>query len=202
MATSANFGNMFSMAGISLFLKFLPMLPKQILLTNFFSDLPEMALATDNVDPELVNRPVKWDVPFIRRFMLVFGILNSLADYLTFAVLLFWFHADEVLFQTAWFIENVVSAALVVLAIRTRRSLFHSKSSRILTLAVFGVALCVPLLPYTSFGRLFGFSPIPLSFYLALGVIIVIYIASVEIAKRFFFRNHKKRNSSTKRGMP
>jgi P-type Mg2+ transporter len=193
MATSANFGNMFSMAGASLFLTFLPLLPKQVLLTNFFSDLPEMALATDRVDPEVTHHPVKWDLPFIRRFMLVFGLLNSMADYLTFGVLLFWFHADATLFRSAWFIENVVSAALVVLAIRTKRSLFRSKPGRLLTFAVFVVAIGVLFLPYTALGRLFELSPIPLSFYPALAAIIVIYIIAVEIAKRFFFHNHKTR---------
>lgn len=192
MATSANFGNMFSMAGVSLFLKFLPLLPKQVLLTNFFSDLPEMALATDSVDPEVVERPVKWDLPFIRRFMLVFGLLSSLSDYLTFGVLLFWFRADEKLFQTGWFIESVVSATLIVLAIRTRRSLFRSMPGRLLALAVFAIVIGVPFLPYTTFGRLFGLVPIPLSFYAALLIIIIFYIASVEVAKRFFFRNHKR----------
>lgn len=194
MATSANFGNMFSMAGASLFLKFLPLLPKQVLLTNFFSDLPEMALATDNVDPEAAQRPVKWDLPRIRRFMLVFGLLNSLADYLTFGVLLFWFHANEPLFRTGWFIENVVSAALIVLAIRTKRSIFRSKPGRLLTFAVFSISILVPFLPYTPFGKLFGLTPIPLSFYWALAAIIAVYIIAVEITKKLFFHNksHKK----------
>ena len=199
MATSANFGNMFSMAGISLFLPFLPLLPKQVLLTNFFSDLPEMALATDRVDHEALQHPVKWDLPLIRRFMIVFGILNSLADYLTFAVLLFWFHADQSLFRSGWFIENVVSAALIVLAIRTRRYLFRSKPGRLLAFAVFAIAIGVPFLPYTGLGRLFELTPIPLSFYGALGIIVVIYIIAVEIAKKIFFRSHKMKKSLSHR---
>ncbi|HEY5235720.1 MAG TPA: magnesium-translocating P-type ATPase, partial [Rhabdochlamydiaceae bacterium] len=107
MASSANLGNMFSMAGASLFLPFLPLLPKQVLLTNFFSDLPEMALATDRVDAETIQRPVKWDLKLIRRFMVVFGILNSMADFLTFGVLLLILQTDEMLFRSGWFIENV-----------------------------------------------------------------------------------------------
>ncbi|NNM43153.1 MAG: magnesium-translocating P-type ATPase [Chlamydiae bacterium] len=188
MATSANFGNMFSMAGASLFLPFLPLLPKQVLLTNFFSDLPEMALATDNVDSETVGRPVKWDIPFIRRFMMVFGLLNSMADFLTFGVLLYFFHADETLFRSGWFVENVVSAALIVLAIRTPRLLFKSKPSLILTIAVFTVVIGIPFLPFTPFGNWFNLVPLPTTFYIALAAIVGIFIFSVEVAKYFFFR--------------
>ncbi|MDE3045626.1 MAG: magnesium-translocating P-type ATPase [Verrucomicrobiota bacterium] len=189
MATSANFGNMFSMAGISLFLPFLPLLPKQVLLTNFFSDLPEMALATDRVDSERIEKPVKWDFHVIRRFMVLFGLLNSLADYATFAFLFFYFHADQTLFQSGWFVENVVSAVLVVLAIRTRRFLFSSKPSSPLILAVLIVAIGTLFLPYTSFGALFGLAPIPLALYLMIGSITLVYIALVEVAKRLFFRS-------------
>jgi Mg2+-importing ATPase len=191
MATSANFGNMFSFAGASLFLSFLPLLPKQVLLINFFSDLPEMALATDRVDSEVVERPVKWDLKKIRRFMLVFGVISSLADYLTFGVLLFWFRANETLFQTGWFIESVISATLVVLAIRTRRFLFCSKPGKLLAFSVFGIAAFAPFLPYTRLGKLFGLSPLPFSFYLAMGGIVILYLAAVEIAKRFFFHPRK-----------
>lgn len=192
MATSANFGNMFSLSGASLFLKFLPLLPKQVLLTNFFSDLPEMALATDRVDREAIERPVKWDLKRIRRFMLIFGVINSAADYLTFGVLLLWFRADEALFQTGWFIENVISAALVVLCIRTRRLCFRSKPGKLLALAVFGIAFSVPFLPYTTFGELFRLKPMPLSFYPVVVAIIALYLVAVEIAKRFFFHHRKK----------
>jgi Mg2+-importing ATPase len=197
MATSANFGNMFSMAGTSLFLTFLPLLPKQVLLLNFFSDLPEMALATDSVDAEVVEKPVKWDLSLIRRFMLVFGLLSSIADYLTFGVLLFWFHADETLFRTGWFIESVLSATLVILAIRTRRFLFHSKPGRLLALAIFLLVVSVPFLPYTALGRMFELSPIPLFFYPALIGIIILYIVSVEIGKRLFFRHAISRRTHT-----
>lgn len=190
MASSANLGNMFSMAGASLFLPFLPLLPKQVLLTNFFSDLPEMALATDRVDSATLQKPVKWDLKLIRRFMIVFGLLNSLADFLIFGVLLWVFHADEALFQSGWFIENVVAAALIVLAIRTRRPLFKSRPGRLVLFSALAVALAIPFLPYTAFGRLFGLVPVPLSFYGYLGAILAIYVASVEIAKRLFFQNN------------
>ena len=192
MASSANLGNMFSMAGASLFLPFLPLLPKQVLLTNFFSDLPEMALATDRVDAATIQRPVKWDLKLIRRFMVVFGLLNSMADFLTFGVLLLILQTDEVLFRSGWFIENVVSAALIVLAIRTRSFIFKSKPGRLLLFSVLAVALGIPFLPYTALGRLFELVPLPLYFYGYLASIIVIYFVSVEIAKYFFFRrNHR-----------
>lgn len=188
MATSANFGNMFSLAGASLFLNFLPLLPKQVLLTNFFSDLPEMALATDRIDPESVLRPVKWDFSFIRRFMLVFGILSSLADYLTFGALLLYLKSDPALFRSGWFIESVVSAALIVLAIRTRRPLWRSFPGRLLFFSVIVVACGAPLLAYTSLGALFELTPMPLTFYPLIGAIIAFYILTVEMAKYFFFR--------------
>ena len=115
MATSANFGNMFSMAGASLFLPFLPLLPKQILLTNLLTDLPEMAIATDSVDNELLKEPRRWDIRFIRKFMITFGIVSSLFDYLTFGALLFLLHANVAHFRTGWFMESVISASLIVL---------------------------------------------------------------------------------------
>ena len=188
MATSANLGNMFSMGGASLFLNYLPLLPKQVLLTNFFSDLPEMALATDNVDADRLLRPVKWDLKFIRKFMIVFALLNSAADFLTFGVLLWWFKADEVLFRSGWFVENVASAALIVLAIRTRKVFSRSHPSRLVLAAVFIVALGVPFLPYTPLGPMFELVPLPLEFYGVLSGIVALYFISVEVTKRFFYR--------------
>jgi Mg2+-importing ATPase len=188
MATSANFGNMFSMAGASIFMSFFPLLPKQVLLTNFFSDLPEMALATDRVDSEMLLRPVKWDLPLIKRFMLVFGLLNSTADYLTFGALLFFLKADPVHFRTGWFIENVVTAALTVLIIRTRRAIWKSKPSTLLLIAVLVVVFGTPLLHFTFLGPLFELVPLPSSFYIAIALITVVYLTAVEIAKRIFFK--------------
>jgi Mg2+-importing ATPase len=131
MATSANFGNMFSMAGASLFLPFLPLLPKQILLTNLLTDFPEMAIAADNVDKELVESPRRWNMKFIRNFMMTFGLLSSIFDYLTFGVLLFILHASPEEFRTGWFAESVLSASLVVLVIRTRGPLFQKQTGEI-----------------------------------------------------------------------
>jgi Mg2+-importing ATPase len=120
-ATSANFGNMFSMAGVSLFLPFLPLLPKQVLLTNLMTDFPEMTIATDSVDNEMVAYPRRWDIKAIRKFMITFGLVSSVFDYLTVGVLLFILHATPDQFRTGWFLESVVSAALIVLVIRSRK---------------------------------------------------------------------------------
>ena len=135
MATSANFGNMFSMAGVSLFLPFLPLLPKQILLTNLLTDFPEMTIATDNVDNEMVDYPRRWDIKVIRKFMMTFGLVSSVFDYLTFGALLLVFHANQDQFRTGWFVESVCSASLVVLVIRSRKSFFRSKPSKYLSIA-------------------------------------------------------------------
>src|SRR6266540_1846469 len=121
MATGANFGNMFSMAGASLFLSFLPLLPKQILFTNLLTDIPEMTIAADCVDPELIDKPKHWDIKFIRKFMIVFGLLSTVFDYLTFFTLLFILHATVAEFRTTWFMESVISASFVVIVIRSQR---------------------------------------------------------------------------------
>lgn len=188
MATSANFGNMFSMAGASIFLSFLPLLPKQILLINFFTDFPEMTIATDNVDKEWVAKPIKWDIGFIRKFMLVFGPISSIFDFLTFGVLLLFLNANEMQFRTGWFLESVISASVIVLVIRTRKPFYRSRPSPYLLLAVVAICACTLVLPYTRLGALFGFMPINPLFMLAIGAIVLLYVASVEVAKRFFFR--------------
>jgi Mg2+-importing ATPase len=191
MATSANFGNMFSMAGASLFLPFLPLLSKQILLTNLLTDLPEMTIATDSVDKELLDKPRRWNIGFIRNFMLTFGILSSVFDYLTFAVLLLVLHAGTDVFRTGWFIESVVSASLVVLVIRSRGPFFKSRPSRYLlitTLAIAGVTL---LIPFTPLGGLFGLTKPPISFLLLMVIIVALYIVAAEVAKKVFYKRVK-----------
>jgi Mg2+-importing ATPase len=191
MATSANFGNMFSMAGASLFLSFLPLLPKQILLTNLLTDFPEMTIATDSVDKEMLSQPRRWNIKFIRNFMLVFGLLSSVFDYLTFGVLLLILHASVQEFRTGWFMESVISASMIVLVIRTRGPFLKSKPSRALLAATLLVALVTILFPYTPMGTLFGFAPIPFPYLLTLLLIVVLYIISAEVAKRFFYRRAK-----------
>jgi len=141
MATSANFGNMFSMAGASLFLSFLPMLPKQILLINFLTDLPEMTIASDRVDDAFIERPHRMDITFIRRFMLIFGPLSSIFDFTTFGVLLWLMKANLQTFQTGWFIESILSAGVVVFAVRTRPPFIRSWPSRAMLAVTLGVIL-------------------------------------------------------------
>ncbi len=187
MATSANFGNMFSMAGASLFLPFLPLLPKQILLTNLLTDLPEMAIATDSVDNELVKEPRRWDIRFIRKFMVTFGIVSSLFDYLTFGALLFFLHANVAHFRTGWFMESVISASLIVLVIRTRKPFFRSKPGKALWVATLLVVFGALTLPYTRLAGLFGFTPMPIKFLLVLVAILFLYIVTAEVTKRVFY---------------
>ncbi len=191
MATSANFGNMFSMAGVSLVLPFLPLLPKQILLTNLMTDFPEMTIATDRVDPEMVDRPRRWDIRAIRRFMLTFGVVSSLFDYLTFGALLLLLHASRGQFRTGWFVESVVSAALIVLVIRSRRPFFRSRPGRPLLLATLGIVALALALPYTPLGRLFGFCPLPPAMMLAVGGIVVLYTVTAEAVKMLYYRKAK-----------
>ena len=190
MATSANFGNMFSMAGASLFLPFLPLLPKQILLTNLMTDFPEMTIAGDRVDPELQTTPQRWDVGFIRRFMLTFGIVSSVFDFLTFGVLLLVLHASPALFRTGWFVESVVSASLIVLVVRTRRPAFRTRPSTALILATALVVIATISLPYTPLASVMGFVPLPAALLWPLGVIVLLYLVAAEAVKRRFYRAH------------
>ena len=188
MATSANFGNMFSMALLSLFLPFLPLLPTQVLLTNLFTDFPEMTISSDSVDPELVASPRRWSIRFIRNFMLVFGLLSSLFDFLTFGALLFLLHASVDQFRTGWFMESVVSASLVVLIIRTRRPFFRSTPSNLLSAVTLMVCIAAFLIPYTPLAEPFGFTPLPIYFILIVILIVAFYVLMAEIAKRSFYR--------------
>lgn len=188
MATSANFGNMFSMAGASLFLPFLPLLPKQILLTNLMTDFPEMAIATDKVDDINIRSPQKWDLNFIRRFMLIFGFLSSVFDYLTFGVLLWVMHAREDIFQTGWFVESVISAILIVLVVRTRSSFLKSLPGKYLLAATVAVLIFVLILPLTPIANWFGFVRLPAVFYLYMLGIIAAYLFAAETAKRWFYK--------------
>jgi len=188
MATSANFGNMFSMAGASLFLSFLPLLPKQILLTNLMTDFPEMTIATDSVDHELVEKPRRWNIQFIRNFMMTFGILSSVFDYLTFGVLLMILHATTKQFRTGWFLESVISASIIVLVIRTRKFFFKSKPGKYLLISTLLVVIVTILFPFTPLSDLLGFQPLPVTVLLAIGVIVALYVMAAEITKRSFYK--------------
>jgi P-type Mg2+ transporter len=191
MATSANFGNMFSMAGISVFLPFLPLLPKQILLTNLLTDFPEMTIATDRVDAEMVDHPRRWDIKTIRKFMITFGLVSSIFDYLTFGALLTFLNATQDQFRTGWFLESVISASLIVLVIRSRKPFFKSRPSNYLFMATLLVVIATVILPFTLLGEIFGFTQLSISFHLLLAMIVVLYIVTAEITKAIFYKTVK-----------
>jgi Mg2+-importing ATPase len=191
MATSANFGNMFSMAGASLFLSFLPLLPRQILLTNLMTDFPETTIGTDNVDSEMVEHPRRWNVGFIRNFMIVFGILSSVFDYLAFGVLLLVFKSSMTFFRTGWFIESVISASLIVLVIRSRGPFFKSIPGKYLLITTLVIVGATVILPFTLLGPLFGFGSIPFPVVIVMVGIVVLYLVTGEVVKRIFYKHIK-----------
>lgn len=187
--TSANFGNMFSMAGLSIFLPYLPLLPTQILLNNFLSDFPAMAIATDEVDHEMVDQPRRWDVVFIRNFMIVFGLVSSFFDYLTFGLLLLVVKVGEAEFRTGWFIESLLTELMILLVVRTRRPLSQSRPGFYLWLSTLLVSVLTIALPYLpGVGRLFNFVPLSWPVMLMLVAITLLYVIASEVAKRFFYR--------------
>jgi Mg2+-importing ATPase len=189
MGTSSNFGNMFSAAGASLFLGFLPMLPSQVLLNNLLYDTSQLAIPTDNVDEEQLRRPSHWDIHFIRRFMLVFGPISSAFDFATFAVMLWVFDSGPEQFRTGWFVESLATQTLIIFAIRTRRVPFvRSRPSVPLTLAALSAVSVAALLPITPFADALGFRALPTGFFAALVVMTVAYLGLIEMAKRAFYR--------------
>jgi len=188
MGTSSNFGNMFSAAGASLFLPFLPMLPSQILLNNLLYDISEMTIPTDSVDEEQLQRPAHWDIHFIQRFMLAFGPLSSIFDFVTFGVMLFLFHAGPELFRSGWFVESLATQSLVIFLIRTHRvPFFTSRASWQLTGTTVAIVLLGILLPFSPLAHVLGFVPLPGTFLFALALMIVSYLGLVEFGKRLFF---------------
>jgi Mg2+-importing ATPase len=201
MGASSNFGNMFSMAGAALILPFLPMLPIQILLNNLIYNVSEIAIPFDNVDPEAVVGPVKWDIKLIERFMLVFGPVSSIFDFITFYALLSFFGAGEALFQTGWFIESMTTQILVVFCIRTRRWFYRSRPCRFLvgiTLGAVAVAIVLPLIPL---GRWFGFVPPPPLFFVFVIGATGAYLTLVEITKGIFYRVTAARSPRPAKGL-
>ena len=189
MGTSSNFGNMFSAAGASLFLNFLPMLPTQILLNNLLYDASEMAIPTDNVDEEQLQRPAHWDTAFIRRFMTFFGPISSIFDFATFGIMIWVFNAHAPLFRSGWFVESLATQSLIIFAIRTRRvPFFHSTPSTPLTLATLTCVTIGVLLPFSPLAHVLGFVALPASFLAALAAMIVLYLVLVELGKLRFYR--------------
>jgi Mg2+-importing ATPase len=189
MGTSSNFGNMFSAAGASLFLSFLPMLPGQILLNNLLYDVSELTIPTDNVDEELLARPSQWDIGFIRRFMAFFGPISSLYDFATFAVLIYGFDAGATLFRSGWFVESLATQTLVIFIIRTRRVPFlKSRPSRPLLATTLACATVGVLIPYSPLADTLGFTALPATLLGAIALMVVTYLALVEVGKYLFFK--------------
>jgi Mg2+-importing ATPase len=188
MAASSNFGNMFSMAAAAVVLPFLPMLPAQVLLNNFLYDLSEIAIPMDGVDATDLDRPRRWDIGFIRSFMLAVGPISSVFDFLTFYVMLHYFHADEALFHTGWFVESLATQVLVIFVIRTRGNPLRSKPSVLLAASSLSVVILAGLLPLTGLGARLGFVPPPPGFFPVLTAMVVAYLGAVQLAKRWFFR--------------
>jgi len=152
------------------------------------TDFPEMTIATDSVDRELVEKPRRWNIQFIRNFMLTFGILSSVFDYLTFGVLLLILHATTGQFRTGWFLESVISASVTVLVIRTRKPFFRSKPGKYLLIATLLIVVVTILFPFTPLAELLGFQPLPMTLLLVIGVIVVLYMIAAEMAKRSFYK--------------
>lgn len=184
---SANFGNMFSMAGASLILKFLPLLAPQILLNNFLSDIPAMTIASDAVDPEMTDRSHRWNTKFIRNYMVLFGLVSSVFDFLTFGTLLYLFRASPEEFRTGWFIESLLTELVIALVVRTRHVFFKSRPGKLLLISTLVFISITLVLPYLPFIKIFGFIPLPAPFMLAMIGLTALYVLATEITKKFFY---------------
>jgi Mg2+-importing ATPase len=188
MGTSSNFGNMVSMAAASLLLPFLPMLPTQILLNNLLYDVSQISIPTDDVDPSWLRRPHRSDMRLVRRFMLFVGPISSVFDFLTFYVLIHFFHASEALFHTGWFVESLCTQTLVLFVIRTFERPWRSRPSLALTATVLAVVAVGAALPATPAARVLGFVPLPLSYLGFVAAATASYLALVEVAKTALVR--------------
>lgn len=204
MGASSNFGNMLSMLGASIFLPFLPMMPLQILANNFLYDLSQTGIPMDSVDPELVAKPVSWDIRSIKRFMVSIGPISSLFDYATFALMWFFFGArhwldpglgaaakDSLarLFQSGWFVESLLTQTLIVHIIRTRRIPFvQSRASAPLMLATMLIAAIGAILPYSPLAGYFGLVPLPAIYWAWIAGFLTLYSVITHKAKRWFIK--------------
>lgn len=188
MGTSSNFGNMFSAAAASALLPFLPMLPSQILLNNLLYDSSQLAIPTDRVDDEQLHAPAHWNVAFIRRFMLIFGPISSLFDFMTFGLMLGVLHAGAIEFRTGWFVESLATQTLIIFAIRTRKvPFFRSMPGGLLTITSLTVVAIGALLTVSPLAATLGFTPLPWQFFAALGAFVITYLVLVELAKKMFY---------------
>jgi Mg2+-importing ATPase len=188
ITTSANLGNMISMAACSLFLPFLPLLASQILLNNFLSDVPAVGLASDNVDEEMTAQPRRWNIRFIGWFMVVFGLVSSIFDALTFVVLRAGFHATPEVFRTTWFVESLLTELAIALVVRTRRPFFRSRPGSVLLGSTVALIVLTFAIPYLPFASVFGFVRLPRSLVLMVCTVTVLYLVATELAKHRFYR--------------
>jgi len=195
---SANFGNMFTVALSSLFLPFIPLLPSQILLNNFVSDIPLITVSTDNVDKDFVRKPKRWDIRFISRFMIFFGLISTAFDLALIACLIFIFNAEPALFRTAWFVESCLSEIIITFAVRTRLPFFRSVPSKFLIIASLETIFVAVAVTYLAFGaEFFQFVPMPLEILGLIFGVLAAYFAAVEIGKRVFFRENRAQGNSS-----
>ena len=188
MGTSSNFGNVFSMAGASIFLPFLPMLPTQILLNNLLYDISQLTIPTDNVDETYLKKPQHWDVSLIRKFMVFIGPISSIFDFLTFYVLLHFYHANEVQFHTGWFVESLATQTLVLFVIRTSKNPLRSRPSRPLIASCLGVVAIGMYLPFSPLAGTLGFTALSAGYYGFVAAATAVYLLLVEAAKRRLLR--------------
>ena len=189
VTTSANFGNMFSMAGASLFLPFLPLLPKQILMINFLTDFPALNIAKDSVDSEILEAPRRWDINFIKKFMITFGLISSVFDYLTFAILFIGFKAQQGIFQSGWLTFSVLTELAVLLVMRTQKPFFKSKPAPMLLYSSVVVASITLIIPYISpINNILTIEPIKPLMLISLIGLIALYVIVTEIAKYYFYK--------------
>lgn len=195
MGTSSNFGNMFSMAGASLFLRFLPMLPTQILLNNLLYDLAQLTIPTDNVDETYLRKPQHWDISLIRNFMVFIGPISSIFDFLTFYVLLHFFHTNEAQFHTGWFVESLATQTLVLFIIRTSKNPLRSRPSNPLVASCLAVVVMGIYLPFSPLAHVLGFTPLPAGFFAFLAIATGAYLLLVEVAKRRLLRGATAKNA-------
>jgi Mg2+-importing ATPase len=188
MGASSNFGNMFSMAAASLILPFLPMLPKQILLTNFLTDFPFLSVSSDNVDDDQIKQPGKWNIKSVRSYMLIFGLHSTIFDLTTFLTLYYFLKCQESAFQTGWFIESIITELLILFVIRTRKSFIKSQPGKYLFI-ISAIALITTVsIPYLPFASSLGFVALPFSYVLILFGIITSYIITADLIKIWFFK--------------
>jgi Mg2+-importing ATPase len=196
MGTSSNFGNVFSMAGASVFLPFLPMLPTQILLNNLLYDLAQLTIPTDNVDNTYLIKPQHWDIHLIRNFMVFIGPISSIFDFLTFYVLLHFFRASEAQFHTGWFIESLATQTLVIFVIRTAKNPLRSRPSGPLLASCLAAVAVGTYLPFSPLAKMLGFTPLPLSYFVFVAVATALYLLLVQAAKRVLFNRASQRNAA------